>query len=86
MSQDRTYYRLCETRQLVELARDSGNELAIALGERLEDKRGQSAELRELRDRLELAAGAAVVMRAEIAALEDEVRYLLGGNAAIEGE
>ena len=37
MSQDRTYYRACSTRLLIETARDSGHELAIALGERLEE-------------------------------------------------
>ena len=37
MTQDRTYYRACSTRRLIETARDSGHELAIALGERLEE-------------------------------------------------
>jgi len=37
MTQDRTYYRACSTRLLIETARDSGHELAIALGERLEE-------------------------------------------------
>ena len=33
---DRTYWRREESRRLIEAARDSGHELAIALGERLE--------------------------------------------------
>jgi hydroxymethylpyrimidine pyrophosphatase-like HAD family hydrolase len=33
---DRTNWRREETRELIEAARDSGHELAIALGERLE--------------------------------------------------
>lgn len=37
MIDDRTYYRACSTRLLVETARYSGSELAIALGERLEE-------------------------------------------------
>ena len=37
MTHDRTYYRACSTRLLIETARDSGHELAIALGERLEE-------------------------------------------------
>ena len=37
MIDDRTYYRACSTRLLIETARDSGHELAIALGERLEE-------------------------------------------------
>lgn len=37
MIDDRTYYRACSTRLLIETARHSGHELAIALGERLEE-------------------------------------------------
>jgi hypothetical protein len=35
---DRNYYRCLNTRLLIEAARDSAHELAIALGERLEDE------------------------------------------------
>lgn len=34
---DRTYWRSCDTSRLIEDARHSGHELAIVLGERLED-------------------------------------------------
>lgn len=34
---DRTYWRQADDRRLIEAARDSNHELAIALGERLED-------------------------------------------------
>jgi hypothetical protein len=34
---DRNYYRSCSTSRLIEDARYSGHELAIVLGERLED-------------------------------------------------
>lgn len=34
---DRDYWRCATTTALIEAARDSGHELAIALGERLED-------------------------------------------------
>ena len=37
MRQDRTYYRACDTERLIADARDSNDELTIALGERLED-------------------------------------------------
>ena len=33
----RAYYRMLATRDLIEAARDSDHELAIALGERLQD-------------------------------------------------
>ena len=36
-AQDRTHYRALPVRLLIEEARNSGNELAIALGERLEE-------------------------------------------------
>ena len=35
-NEDRTYWRREDSRRLIEAARDSGHELAIALGERLE--------------------------------------------------
>jgi predicted RNase H-like nuclease (RuvC/YqgF family) len=37
MTQDRTYYRACSTRRLIEDALSSDHEMAIALGERLEE-------------------------------------------------
>lgn len=37
IAHDRDYWRCATTTALIEAARDSGHELAIALGERLED-------------------------------------------------
>lgn len=37
MTHDRNYWRASETRALIDAARDSSDELAIALGERLDD-------------------------------------------------
>lgn len=34
---DRSYWRMAKDKELIEAARSSNNELAIALGERLED-------------------------------------------------
>lgn len=42
---DRTYWRREDSRRLIEAARDSGHELAIALGERLEALEGVDDEL-----------------------------------------
>ena len=53
---DRTYWRMCDDKRLIEEARDSGHELAIALGERLEALAGVDDELHDLkreRDELE---------------------------------
>ena len=50
---DRSYYRALPTQALVEAARESGHELAIALGERLSDlywelETGSLADFRNL--------------------------------------
>ena len=53
---DRTYWRREDSRRLIEAARDSGHELAIALGERLEalaDVDDQLYDLKRERDELE---------------------------------
>lgn len=53
---DRTYWRACDNKRLIEEARDSGHELAIALGERLEalaDADDQLYDLKRERDELE---------------------------------
>lgn len=61
-NEDRTYWRREESRRLIEAARDSGHELAIALGERLE-------ALNDVDDELHDA-------KAEIAELTRRVDYL----------
>ena len=59
---DRTYWRREDSRRLIEAARDSGHELAIALGERLEALDAVDDELHEA--------------KAEIAELSRRVDYL----------
>lgn len=49
---DRDYWRSSDTSKLIEAARDSGHELAIALGERLEqlqDREGWADEIEDLK-------------------------------------
>ena len=74
-SNDRTYWRLCDERRLIEEARDSGHELAIALGERLEDctaeDKDRAETIRKLEHRLILAQAALESMRAELGAYEE---------------
>ena len=53
MTNDRSFYRTCEDKRLIEEAKYSDNELAIVLGERLEDAifdatEGHSNEIAEL--------------------------------------
>ena len=45
---DRTYWRQCSLKTLIEQARDSQDELAIALGERLEEYEAQEETLADI--------------------------------------
>ena len=49
---DRQYWRFSDSRTLIEAARDSGHELCIALGERLDDWRDVATDNEDLRDTL----------------------------------
>lgn len=49
---DRTYWRALSTRSLIEAARHSGNELAIALGERLEEYEDQETTIQDMQDEI----------------------------------
>lgn len=72
---DRTYWRACDNKRLIEEARDSGYELCIALGERLEDYTSEDTDkaetIRKLEHRLIMAQAALESMRAELGAYED---------------
>jgi len=72
---DRTYWRACDDKRLIEEARDSGHELCIALGERLEDctacESDKAETIRKLEHRLIMAQAALESMRAELGAYED---------------
>lgn len=63
---DRTDWRAVSTRTLIEAARDSGHELAIALGERLE-------ELEDCADQLADAIAEARELDQRCDALRDEL-------------
>lgn len=67
---DRTYWRGCGGRRLIEAARDSGHELAIALGERLEDCDGLDAALADARAEVIELQSRCNVLRAELDAYE----------------
>ena len=76
---DRCDYRALSTQALIEEARYNPNvELCVALGERLEGLRlsikQQDQELKEHRDRMALAIGAATVMQAEIKSYRESGR------------
>ena len=78
-NEDRTYWRREESRRLIEAARDSGHELAIALGERLDDLTDLEDELKQLRiERDELDR--------RVDDLKGELNALLADDTAAEAE
>lgn len=48
MTYDRTYWRQCSLKTLIETSKESRDELAIALGERLEEYEAQEDRIHEL--------------------------------------
>lgn len=75
---DRTDWRTRTDRELIEAARESGHELAIALGERLEDSEGLDDALADAHAELIELQGRCDAPRAEVeelhAALNDDGR------------
>ena len=79
LSFDRTDWRNRTERELIEAARDSGHELCIAIGERLEDYADlpdQLADLRAERDELDKRCD---MLRAELNELHEALK---GAGAA----
>ena len=72
---DRTDWRAVSTRTLIEAARDSGHELAIALGERLE-------ELEDCADQLADAIAEARELDQRCDALRDELQAFYDAEAS----
>jgi uncharacterized small protein (DUF1192 family) len=69
MTHDRTYYRQCSERQLINAAMDSDNELAIVLGEALESWLYLQADIMNLEDTI-------ADLRHEVARLQGELTAL----------
>ena len=63
---DRDYWRHQLNRRLIEAARDSGHELAIALGERLEDTEGDSDIIADLIEQTKELDARCDALRAEL--------------------
>ena len=78
MQFDRTYWRAQSAERLIEEARESGDELTIALGERLAIKDERLVQARAQTKAESDYLATIDVMRAEIAALERQVADLLG--------
>jgi hypothetical protein len=69
MTHDRTYYRQCSERQLINAAMDSDDELAIVLGEALESWLYLQADVMNLEDTI-------ADLRLEVARLQGELTAL----------
>ena len=78
--QDRTYYRQCDTQWLVEEARDSNHELAIAIGERLEDMAHMPDQVSDLKRELREAEQRANSWQREFNRLVDAMDEIANGR------
>lgn len=66
ITHDRSYWRLAGDKVLLEAAQDSDNELAVALGERLDACLDKIAPLQDLEDEVEDLRRTVDALRAEL--------------------
>jgi uncharacterized coiled-coil DUF342 family protein len=76
LTRDRNYYRMCDDSDLIRAAHDSGDELALALAERLEDFADIEHERDTLRDALDEATKLVDHLRDEVQDMLDEIERL----------
>jgi signal transduction histidine kinase len=76
LTRDRNYYRMCDDGDLIHAARDSGDELALALAERLADFADTEHERDTLRDALDEATRLVDHLRDEVQDMLDEIERL----------
>ena len=76
ITRDRNYYSMCDESDLIRIARDSGDELALALAERLEDFADVEHERDALRDALDEATRQIDYLRDEVQDMLDEIEDL----------
>jgi len=76
IARDRAYYRMCDNDDLIQLADDSHDELALVLAERLAETADVEYERDTLRDALDEATRLIDRLRDQIDDLEEEVEYL----------
>lgn len=93
---DRDYWRSAPTKRLIEEARESGHELCIALGERLEAREAEEAlvdeiddlnqilaDLRDQIDELERERAAAEEEVSSASVLLARIELIVSGNARV---
>jgi chromosome segregation ATPase len=78
LTRDRNYYRMCDDSDLIRAARDSGDELALALAERLAEMADLEDERDTLRDALDEATRLVDHLRDEVQDMLDEIERLRG--------
>jgi phage shock protein A len=76
LTRDRNYYRMCDNDDLIHAARDSRDELALVLAERLAEAAGLEYERDTLRDALDEATKLVDRLRDDIQDLEDNIEDL----------
>jgi len=78
ITRDRNYYRMCDDSDLIHAARDSRDELALVMAERLEDFADVEHERDTLRDALDEATRLVDHLRDEVQDMLDEIERLRG--------
>lgn len=81
---DRAYWRGESDRRLIEAARDSGHELAIALGERLDALQGMEETMLDLETEVKELDARADAWKADALALQAQVNDLYAQIADLE--
>jgi chromosome segregation ATPase len=76
ITRDRNYYRMCDESDLIRAARDSGDELALALAERLAEMADLEDERDTLRDAQDEATRLVDHLRDEVQDMLDEIEDL----------
>ena len=83
LTRDRAYLRMCDNEDLIRLADDSRDELALVLAERLEEATRLEEECGELQYQLDAATRMIDRLRDDIQDLEDNIEDL---HAVIDEE
>ena len=76
ITRDRNYYRMCDNDSLINMGRDSMDELCISLAERLAEKTDLEHERDMLRDALDEATRLVDHLRDEVQDMLDEIEDL----------
>lgn len=76
LTRDRAYFRMCDNDDLIRLADDSRDELALVLAERLEEATRLEEECGELQHQLDEATRLIDILRDQLQDAEDNIEDL----------